>query len=252
MSNPIVRPLSKELQNVAKDELFETDDNIIGDLKLLKEWILQSPHLKVNMNDQILLAFLRCCKHRLEKTKQKIDLHYTGRTHSPDIFDGDMINEKTLALIKLGVFLPLSKTESLAGPRIILTRVGSINFDLYKVQDLTKVAFMISYILIMEDDNYAVSGCVSINDFSDVKLDKLISWFLKIPLRRHIKNGIDGSLYRNKQAHLINLPNGYHTVMNFAKPFLNEKFKSRVSFILFHFILFNDFIICKIYDDFSL
>lgn len=54
-----VRPLSPALAKLAADELNETPERLRTDLRLLKEWIRQSPHLNVRMDDQFLVTFLR-------------------------------------------------------------------------------------------------------------------------------------------------------------------------------------------------
>lgn len=73
-----VRPLSPDLAALAKRELNETPERLVSDLLSLKEWIKQSPHLRVRTDDQFLVTFLRGCKFSLDKAKQKFDLYYTG------------------------------------------------------------------------------------------------------------------------------------------------------------------------------
>lgn len=221
--------LSKELQKIARREIFETEANVIDDLKIIKEWIAQTPHLTFNVDDQVLLSFIRASKHNLERAKQKIDSWCTIVTHSPDIFGSGLFNEKKLALLKLGLLLPLPRPASPYGPRIVFIRMGLINFELYKVQDFVKLYTMVFGVLLRKDDNLTVSGCVIIADFSAVKIDKFISWFLSVPLRKHAKLLIDGSAIRYKQFHLINVPMGFHTFMNLVKKVVNKKFEKRVS-----------------------
>lgn len=38
-------------------------------------------------DDQFLVAFLRGCKHSLERTKEKLDTYYTIRTAIPEFFN---------------------------------------------------------------------------------------------------------------------------------------------------------------------
>lgn len=229
MSISTIRQLSKELQEVARRELFETEENVISDLKLLKEWIAQSPHLKINVDDQFLIAFIRHSKHNLEKVKQKLEVWCTYITHSPDIYASGLLTEKTLELLKLGLILPFSKPANPDGPRIVLTRVGHLNFDLYPVQDYMKLNAMIATILMKEDDNMSVTGCVAIYDFSGVKIDQFLSWYLSVPLKKHMSLGTDASIVRIKQLYLINIPIGFHAFLNLAMKFLTDKFKARVS-----------------------
>lgn len=82
---PDIRPLSSGLAKLAADELNEVPERIQTDIDSLRNWITQSPHLKSRTDDQFLVAFLRGCKYSLEKAKQKLDLFYTLRTHSPEL-----------------------------------------------------------------------------------------------------------------------------------------------------------------------
>lgn len=98
-----VRPLSPALIALAADELNETPEKLQTDLKVLKEWIKQSPHLQVRMDDQFLVTFLRGCKFSLEKAKQKFDLYYTVRSHLPEVmYDRDPLDERLQKIIRLG------------------------------------------------------------------------------------------------------------------------------------------------------
>lgn len=53
-----VRPLSPALAALAEKELNETPERLVGDLKALKEWIKQSPHLRVRLDDQFLVILM--------------------------------------------------------------------------------------------------------------------------------------------------------------------------------------------------
>jgi hypothetical protein len=79
-----IRELSPALQKVACEQLFEEPDKIQEMVQFIRDWIAKSPHLKARTDDQFLVTFLRCCKYSIERTKQKIDLFYTLRTHMPE------------------------------------------------------------------------------------------------------------------------------------------------------------------------
>lgn len=98
-----LRKLSSELQEIAKNELHEDPSRMAEDLEQFKVWITKSPHLKVRMDDQFLIIFLRGCKYSLEKTKQKLDMFYTIRTHVPELMGNrEAINDRTLEILRLG------------------------------------------------------------------------------------------------------------------------------------------------------
>lgn len=98
-----VRPLLPALAALAEKELNETPERLVSDIKSLKEWIRQSPHLRVRTDDQFLVTFLRGCKFSLEKAKQKFDLYYTVRSYMPEVMlNRDPFDERLQAIIRLG------------------------------------------------------------------------------------------------------------------------------------------------------
>lgn len=98
-----IRPLTKELQEIACRELNEVPERLTKDLNDFKQWIGKQPHLKVRMDDQFLIGFLRGCKYSLEKAKYKIDRYYTLRTKYPDFFTIQNIKDpKVMELVELG------------------------------------------------------------------------------------------------------------------------------------------------------
>lgn len=98
-----VRPLSPALAALAEKELNETPERLVTDLKSLKEWIKQSPHLRVRTDDQFLVTFLRGCKFSLEKAKQKFDLYYTVRSYMPEVMlNRDPLDDHLQSIIRLG------------------------------------------------------------------------------------------------------------------------------------------------------
>lgn len=98
-----IRPLTPSLAALSAKELNETPERLVTDLKELKDWIKQSPHLNARTDDQFLVTFLRGCKFSLEKAKQKFDLYYTVRSKMPEVmFNRDPLDEKLQAIIRLG------------------------------------------------------------------------------------------------------------------------------------------------------
>lgn len=98
-----IRPLPPFLQKVAIEELNENPERIEEDIHKFKTWIERQPHLRARTDDQFLLAFLRGCKHNLEKAKTKIDNYYMLRTKCSDLFTLQALSEERIKeLLKLG------------------------------------------------------------------------------------------------------------------------------------------------------
>jgi hypothetical protein len=99
-----IRPLTKALAKIARDELNETPAGLTAGLKAIKDWLVTNPHLNCCTDDQFLVAFLRGCKFSLEKTKEKLDAYYTMQTAIPEMRDGhDPMNPKIQHLLKQGL-----------------------------------------------------------------------------------------------------------------------------------------------------
>jgi hypothetical protein len=81
-----IREISPELLEHAKKELNEDPKRRADDVRALREWLKKQPHIRAEPDDQMLITFLRGCKFRMEKTKEKIDMFYTMRTAIPDFF----------------------------------------------------------------------------------------------------------------------------------------------------------------------
>lgn len=98
-----IRKLSVGLAKVAAKEANEVSERIQTDIDALRDWIIQSPHLRSRTDDQFLVGFLRGCKFSLERAKQKLDLFYTVRTHAPELIrNRDPMNDHVLGMIRLG------------------------------------------------------------------------------------------------------------------------------------------------------
>ncbi|KAG5672156.1 hypothetical protein PVAND_002309 [Polypedilum vanderplanki] len=225
---PNVRSLTPALQTLAAKELNETPERLKSDLKLLKEWIKQCPHLRVRTDDQFLVTFLRGCKFSLEKAKQKFDLYYTVRSHLPEVMlNRDPLNERLQTIIRLGVGLPLPFTEKPDGPRIILIRPGAYDASIYTVAEMIKISNMIQDILMNEDDNYVIAGQIGILDCANVTMAHFMQ-FNPTFIRKITIMSQEASPTRQKGFHFINTPLGFESCFNLFKSFINDKNKTKL------------------------
>ncbi|KAJ3655637.1 hypothetical protein Zmor_014758 [Zophobas morio] len=223
-----IRELSKELQEVAIKELNEDPQRIQSDLAYIKEWLSKQPHLKARTDDQFLIAFLRGTKFSLERTKEKLDMHYTLKTITPEIYHNrDPFAPEVQKILKLGVMLPLPKLISPDGPRLSLARNGLMEKHKIEQADIFKVSTMMQDILLLEDDNLAVSGFMMVQDMSDMSLGFVKS--LSISLTKKAMTCFQhGYPNRIKGGHSFNITGVFEVLFNMIKPFLTEKLKRRM------------------------
>lgn len=224
----VLRPLNPKLQKVAEQELNEVPSRVESDIEVLREWIDKQPHLNARTSDQFLVAFLRGCKFSLEKAKQKIDLYYTLRNLTPELFTLRETNARTLETYRVGCLLRLPKPMEEDGPRIYISRYGNYDPKKYKLADFLKVSFMMSDIQIIEDDNAMVKGFIEIVDMTNITFGHLLQFDPSLTKRVSIL-GEKAMPFRIKGIHFINIPNEAYTVINLGKKLLSDKMKQRVS-----------------------
>ncbi|KAJ6645543.1 Alpha-tocopherol transfer protein-like [Pseudolycoriella hygida] len=228
MSTIAVRPLNKHLKTIALEELNEEPDKIQENLEALKDWLKKSLHIKARTNDQFLITFLRGCKYSLDRSKKKIDMYYTLRTHIPELIkDRDPLDRKTSEIIKFGVGLPLPVTESPGSPRLMLIRPGAFDANKFTIQEVMRVNTMVNDILMIEDDNMVVSGQIGIIDLANVTFAHLVQ-IQPAFVKKLAMMWQESTPIRQKGFHFINIPRGFEQVFNLLKSFMNDKLKSRL------------------------
>lgn len=223
----LTRPLPKELQEIAKNQLNEDPEKIIQFLALLKDWIAKTPHLKARTDDQFLLSFLRSCKFNIERTKSKLDGFYTIHTAMPDIFFNRKMDERLLYLLKLKAFVPLP-TPDANGNRVVLVRHIPYYETNTTVYEAVKVAWMFDDIFLNEDDNAVVSGLFYVIDLAKFNLKDAPS-FNPISIKKISNARKLGNPLRLKGLHFFNTHPYCTPIFKIACSFYGEKISSRVS-----------------------
>ncbi|XP_013200522.1 alpha-tocopherol transfer protein-like [Amyelois transitella] len=224
-----VRPLSPALLKKAQKEINENPKRVESDIAALKEWLSKQPHLHlVQPTDQWLLAFLRGSKFSLERSKEKLDMYFTLKGLVPEFFGNrDPLEDRIQNMLRLGVFLPLKHCEGEDSCRTCIVRVGILNPSQYHLADMLKVAFMITEILMLEDDNFTVSGEQVIVDMKHVGVGTLSQW--TPALAKKVISCFEKALpVRMRSNHILNTPTGFEAAYTIFKAFLGEKLKKRI------------------------
>ncbi|XP_059059454.1 alpha-tocopherol transfer protein-like [Achroia grisella] len=224
-----IRPLSAALQQRANEEINENSKRIDSDITALRNWLTKQPHLHtVQPSDQWLIAFLRGSKFSIERSKEKFDMFYTLKSLVPEFFSNtDPLDTRVQEILKLGVFLPLRKCESEDSFRTSIIRIGVFNPSQYHLSDLIKVSFMVTEILMLEDDNFTVAGEQVIIDMKDVGVGILSQWTPALA-KKAIACFEKALPVRVRGNHILNTPSGFETAFAILKTFLGEKLKKRI------------------------
>lgn len=225
-----IRPINSVLQKVAEKELNEDVRRTPSDIEAVKQWLSKQPHLSsVKPSDQWILAFLRGCKFSLERTKEKIDMYYTLRTVVPEFFsDRDPRSQTIQDILKSGINLPLLKTATPSSARPYLIRLGLCDPSKFSLQDLLKVSFMITEIMMLEDDNFTISGQEIVLDLKNVNFS-LIGQFTPGLAKKVTTCTERACPVRQHAYHMLNTMPGFEAVYAMFRGFLSDKIKKRVN-----------------------
>ncbi|XP_053684678.1 alpha-tocopherol transfer protein-like [Sabethes cyaneus] len=222
-----LRLLSPELAEKARTELNEVPARIPEDIAVLKAWLAKQPHLNPRCDDQFLVGFLRGCKYSLEKTKEKLDTYYTVKSAIPEFFDNrDPADGKIQENAALGVNLPLPYTMGADGPRIVLVRMGCYDPSKYSIVDIMKVCYMITDLLLVNDDISVIAGHMVMVDLRGLSLSALAQF--SPTLIKKMTSVIEGFPIRTKGIHFVNPSAGFDTLYKMFHGFLSKKIQERV------------------------
>uniref|UniRef100_A0A1Y1KR22 CRAL-TRIO domain-containing protein n=1 Tax=Photinus pyralis TaxID=7054 RepID=A0A1Y1KR22_PHOPY len=223
----MVRVLCAELQNVAIQQLNENPTNISDCLDRLRDWAFKQPHLKVKLDDQWLLTLLRCCKFSLERTKMRIDLLCTMKTMAPELFKNrDPFLPELQDLLSMGCILPLRKEDDPAAPRTILIRMLKRATE-HRVNDGFKLILMTFEILMIEDDNFIISGSKVLEDHKELSL-KHIQMVTPTVIKDALTFLKSAYPVKANSFHIINAPDLFAKAFDLVKPFISEKTVKKV------------------------
>ncbi|KAF5287378.1 hypothetical protein FQA39_LY15916 [Lamprigera yunnana] len=223
------RKLSADLQEKAIKELNEVPSRIEDDVKHIREWLSKEQHLKVKIDDDRILGFLRGCKYSLQKTKEKIDFHFTIRTLVPEFFHiRDPFAPEIQEIINAGCILPLPKPESKYGARIIMWNYKNSNPDTMPYLNITSVFNMILDVLLKEDDDAVVSGLIFWSSVVDCPAKYIIQMTPTV-IKKNMKCMENAYPFRIKGTYIINCPSYFEFVFNVIKSCTKSKMAERTT-----------------------
>ncbi|XP_063700188.1 alpha-tocopherol transfer protein-like [Culicoides brevitarsis] len=222
-----IRPLSTNLKLKAMSELNETSDRIQSDLVVLKDWLQKCGYINARTDDQFLIGFLRGSKFSIERTKEKLDNYYSSRFVAPEIYPKDKYcNPKILEVLKQGISIPLPETEHPVAPRVVIIRAGHYNPETTHITEIFQMAVMMYAIMLLEDDNFVVSGLVNIIDLKGLKASQMAQFTPKL-IEKLIFVTQDALPVRQRAFHFLNLPPGLGTMLNMFKNLMNARNRHR-------------------------
>jgi len=227
----------EEMEEVGRREFEEDQEQVERALAELEAWVAASPHLsKIKANRFNLWSFYRGCHHDMEKTKAKLDLHFTMRGLLPEWWGGwDPRTEELERIIHAGVFLPLRGFDS-QGRYVLLIRVGKVDPALMTTNDCYKTMCMIFSMAQENNRQYWTRGYVLLVDHEGAGVRHALMTGPEV-LRKHkvvfqdcYPMESEVLIDKSKQL-IINMPTVFQAILNTFLALLDRKFLDMIKVI---------------------
>lgn len=216
------------LEKKAVDELGESPKRLKEDIETLRTWIAKSPHLHNNVkeDDEFLTMFLRGCKFSLERTKEKIDMHFTIRGNLPSWFDNwNPLDPNIQAILKTGTYLPLRGYDK-HGRFVLLQRLGASDPSATKIEDGFKTSTMLMELAGRGDVQANICGVAMILDFAGSNAQHALQMTPALA-KTMLTVYQEGYPARPKVQHFLNLPGFMTAVFQMVNSLQKDKMKQR-------------------------
>jgi hypothetical protein len=219
--------LKEEVARVADRELRENKSTREKMLEQFREWIRKNPDIcNCRTDDSFLLRFLRVKKFSLPMAQQVLMKYINFRqTFSHLVFNADYLIPSITELISNG-YIYASPFRDSNGRRVILYNIRKFDPHKHTNSDMTKV-HMITYEVLMEDEESQVMGFTHIADISHASPTHATIWS-PIEFSTMVKWGEQSIPMRHKEIHLINLPAAVRYFYDLISSLASEKMRSRI------------------------
>ncbi|XP_065226037.1 uncharacterized protein LOC135849496 isoform X2 [Planococcus citri] len=175
---------SKYLELCTKSQLDDyfaefggTEESVQNDVKYLKEWMRQQPHLPNIEDEEWLTNFLLRCKNSLERTKKALERYYTTRVTMPEVFqDRDPCTKEIKELSKRCCLIPIPKLTP-EGHRIVIFKIFEKGNSAPNGDLIIKATQIVSDYLMKVDKN---RGLIVIMDYENINMNYITMMFSMI------------------------------------------------------------------------
>ncbi|CAH1119368.1 unnamed protein product [Phaedon cochleariae] len=199
------------------------------DVDILREWLSKQPHLPKKIDDILLRRFLSAAENSIERAKYLIDLFFTIRSQSPEIFsDRDPNQAGIRAIFQIIDYLMLPKR--VRNNNVFLYRITSSNVDDYDFANAVKAFFIVADARMIEEENIP-DGEIPMFDMKNFSARHLTRIVFPI-LRKYMMYTQEAHPVRLKEIHLLNVPSFLDRVMALIRPFLKAEVAKMLHFHL--------------------
>ncbi|CAO1428345.1 unnamed protein product [Diamesa hyperborea] len=222
--------LSKELKELAKNELRETDEVRRNAIKALRDWVMSNPRIiKTRLDSVWLLKFLRFRKFSIPMAQEAIERYLVLKEGSYGNIWFHDLNIKKPSIDKLldeGYIFVLAKRDSL-GRRIVFTRASVLDAHSPTVGCDIMTIHTLVYDVLMQDEENQIRGVVHVADVAGLQPSHFTIFSPKYSFR--IGKNTEKTLpMRHKAFHVVNLHPSVKFISVIVLANISEKLKNRV------------------------
>ncbi|XP_011164680.2 retinol-binding protein pinta [Solenopsis invicta] len=213
----------KEYAAAHLNESDETRENVIAEIR---RWIEKSDDLPAQIDDFLILRFLRVCKFNLEKTKIRIRNHYKQRSDLPEWYTNkDPFRPELQELLEMGLILPLRKPDS-QGRLILIMHCTRHNPRRHKIPDLAKIVLLTVEAAIKYYPAVSIYGYTVFFDVGSPSISHILQ-FPPYVINNLLHTCQNCYPMRYQKIVAFNAPSLFDVTMKIMKPFMTEKLKSK-------------------------
>ncbi|XP_077261244.1 retinol-binding protein pinta-like [Temnothorax americanus] len=219
------KKLSIDDKLYAATQLNETDKNRENSIAEIRHWIEENDDLlRGQLDDFLILRFLRVCKFNFEKTKIRIRNHYQQRSDLPEWYmNKDPFLPELQELLDMGMYLPLRNPDD-QGRLVIILRL-IYNPKKHQVADIAKVGMMALETAIKYYPAASIHGYTLFIDLANITVRHIAQYGPYM-----LKNSV--RLWQNypMRIQLINMFNApliFDYTAKILKSLMTEKLKNR-------------------------
>ncbi|XP_067010291.2 alpha-tocopherol transfer protein-like isoform X2 [Anabrus simplex] len=230
-------PTEEQLAYIYK-QLNITPEGLERDVKYLKDWISQQPHLPDGIDERAIRSSLIARKNSLEKVKRCVDLLYSAKELAPELFGKrDPLDPDLHEIFNKQFAYPLPKLTP-EGSRVLVYNNLDLDPKDYIFSKVMKVILMMGAIQLLEG---ICLDWVLVLDMRGYTFGYLST--ITIPLvKKCLMIAQEAYPIRIKAVHMIYAPGFIDTLLGLFKPFMKKKLADRVftvakSFFQMHYLI---------------
>ncbi|XP_077266688.1 retinol-binding protein pinta-like [Temnothorax americanus] len=220
----VSQELTEEDKRYAAANLNETDETRENAIAEIKRWI--EDELRIQIDDFLILRFLRVCKFNLEKTKIRIRNYYKHRSNLPEWYrNRDPFQPELQEMIDMGICLALRKPDS-QGRLVIMMRGTLHDPRRHRMSDIFKMCMIATEVAMKYYPAASVYGCALLIDVANPTIRHILQ-FRPSMLMNIVHTWQSCYPMRFQKIIMFNAPAFFDIIARILKSFMTEKIRNR-------------------------